>query len=50
MIAFKDGKVNLRNPIELHPNESGIIEGTLGSDIFIFDGSTNLKIFEPVKA
>ena len=39
--------MNLTEPLELHPNESHSIEGTLNNDILIFEGNEDIVVYEP---
>ena len=42
-----DGNLSLTGPLRLHPNEQNLIEGTLASDIYVFEGTSNVTISEP---
>lgn len=39
--------MNLTELLELHPNESHSIEGTLNNDILIFEGNEDIVVYEP---
>ena len=40
----------MEKPIELHSDSWELIEGTLESNFYVFDGTKNIKISEPDNA